>query len=182
MGSTTALGVVLAVVVFLIVGAVWNYIFGMALSLLVALAAAGFTFKYFYDKDQKELKKLLDPEEQVWPVPFPVAWGCIADVLKRSGVETGVSGRSNWRIVEEDDSRGYIHAKLTFQQALGAGQNTRLFAREIDLVAQLTAGESTTRVKLTYDIFSPSGAGMVRDLIAKNQNDFKAYVEVNKLP
>ena len=59
MSSTTALGVVLAVVVFLIVGAVWNYIFGMGLSLLVALAAAGFTFKYFYDKDQKELKELI---------------------------------------------------------------------------------------------------------------------------
>lgn len=182
MGSMTALGIFLAVVVFLLAGSIWNAIFGMSLSLWVALAAGGFTFKYFYDKDMESLKKLLEPEEQVWPVPYPIAWGCIIDVLKRSGVETGVSGRSSWRIVQEDDSRGYIEAKLTFQQMLGVGQNSKAFGREIGLVAQLTAQENTTKVKLQYQIFSPAGAGMVRNLIEKNQNDFRAYVEVNRLP
>lgn len=182
MGPMTALGAVLAVVAFLLAGSFWNYIFGMSLSLWVALAAGGFTFKYFYDKDMLSLRNLLEPQEQVWPVPYPVAWGCIIDVLRRSGVETGVSGRSAWRIVQEDDTRGYIEAKLTFQQMLGVGQNSKIFAREIGLVAQLTAEETTTRVKLKYEIFSPSGAGMVRDLIQKNQNDFKSYVEVNRLP
>jgi len=182
MGAMTALGAVLAVVAFLLAGSIWYYIFGMSLSFWVALAAAGFTFKYFYDKDMESLKKLLDPPEQVWPVSYPVAWGCIIDVLKRSGVETGVSGRSSWHIVQEDDTRGYIEAKLTFQQMLGVGQNAKNFGREIGLVVQLTAQENTTRVKLQYQIFSPSGAGMVRNLIEKNQNDFKAYVEVNRLP
>lgn len=95
----TALGAALALLAFLLTGAVWYQLFGMDLSFWVALAAGGFTFKYFYDLDQKDLKKLIDPPDEVWQVSYPVAWGCVSDVLKRSGVETGTSGRSVWTIV-----------------------------------------------------------------------------------
>jgi len=180
-GPTTALGALLAVLAFLLSGAIWYQLFGMDLSFWVALAAGGFTFKYFYDIDKKSLKQLLDPPDEVWQVSYPIAWGCISDVLKRSGVETGTSGRSNWTIVQEDDSRGLIQAKLVFNEMQGIGQSSKIVPREIHLTVQLIAEGTATRAKFEYQIMSPMGAGMVRKLIAKNQEDLRAYVEVNKI-
>ncbi len=181
MGPMTALGAALAVIAFLAAGTIWYMIFGMGLSFWVALAAGGFTFKYFYDLDQKSLTSLIDPPEQVWQVSYPIAWGCICDVLRRSGIDTGTSGRSVWTIVQEDDSRGLIQAKLAFSEMQGVGQRSQIVPREIHLNVQLTAAESATKVKFQYQILSPMGAGMVRKLIAKNQEDFRAHVEVNKI-
>jgi len=177
----TALGALLAILAFLLAGSIWYALFGMDLSFWVGLAAGGFTFKYFYDMDQKDLKKLLDPPDEVWPVSYPIAWGCISDVLKRSGVETGTSGRSIWTIVQEDDSRGLIQAKLVFNEMQGIGQSSKIVPREIHLTIQLAAEGAATRAKFEYQILSPMGAGMVRKLIAKNQEDLKNYVEANKI-
>ncbi|MBA4026682.1 MAG: hypothetical protein C0473_00420 [Cyanobacteria bacterium DS3.002] len=181
MGPKTALGAALAVVAFLLAGTAWYMIFGMGLSFWVALAAGGFTFKYFYDLDQKGLAQLLSPPVEVWPVSYPIAWGCICDVLRRSGIDTGTSGRSVWTIMQEDDSRGFIQAKLAFNEMQGVGQRSQIVPREIHLSVQLAAEGSATRVKFLYEILSPMGAGMVRKLIAKNQEDFRAHVEVNKI-
>lgn len=181
MGAKSGLGIVLGVLAFLVAGALWYQIFGMDLSFWAGLAAGGGTYWYLHKQDMEDLKKLLNPEEQVWPVRYPVAWGCISDVLKRSGVQTGVSGTSIWTIVQEDDARGFIQAKLIFSQVLGVGQNARTFPREIHLTIQLTSEGETTRVKMEYQMLSPSGAGMVRELIAKNQYDFRAYMEANRL-
>lgn len=181
MGPMTALGAALAVVAFLAAGTIWYMIFGMGLSFWVALAAGGFTFKYFYDLDQKSLTNLINPPDEVWQVSYPIAWGCICDVLRRSGIDTGTSGRSVWTIMQEDDSRGFIQAKLAFNEMQGVGQRSQIVPREIHLTVQLTAEGSATRVKFQYQILSPMGAGMVRKLIAKNQEDFRAHVEVNKI-
>lgn len=181
MGPMTALGAALAVVAFLAAGTIWYMIFGMGLSFWVALAAGGFTFKYFYDLDQKSLTNLINPPDEVWQVSYPIAWGCICDVLRRSGIDTGTSGRSVWTIIQEDDSRGFIQAKLAFNEMQGVGQRSQIVPREIHLTVQLTAEDSATRVKFQYQILSPMGAGMVRKLIAKNQEDFRAHVEVNRI-
>lgn len=63
----------------------------------------------------------------------------------------------------------------------GIGQSSKIVPREIHLTVLLTAEGSATRAKFEYQILSPMGAGMVRKLIAKNQEDLKAYVEVNKI-
>jgi hypothetical protein len=86
-----------------------------------------------------------------------------------------------WNVVNEDDSRGVIQAKLVFNQMLGVGQSARTFPREIHLSIQLTAEGESTKVKCDYEMLSPSGAGMVRELIAKNQYDLRAYMEGNRL-
>jgi len=181
MGAMTAIGIPVAILVFLIAGAVWYQLFGMALSFWVGLAAGGFTFKYFYDLDKKDLANTLNPPEEVWPVPYPVAWGSICDVLRGSGVDTGASGRSIWNIVHEDDSRGSIQAKLSFNQMLGVGRTKEVMAREIHLNVQLTAEGAATRVKCVYEVFSPMGAGMVKALVRKAQEDFKKHMEVNRI-
>jgi hypothetical protein len=180
-GAKSGLGIVVGVLAFLVAGALWYEFFGMDLSFWVALAAGYFTFRHFNTQDMNDLKRLLNPPEEVWPVRYPVAWGCIMDVLKKSGVETGVSGRSMWNVVNEDDSRGVIQAKLVFNQMLGVGQSARTFPREIHLSIQLTAEGESTKVKCDYEMLSPSGAGMVRELIAKNQYDLRAYMEGNRL-
>ena len=181
MGAMTALGIPIAIVVFLIVGAVWYYFLGMDLSFWAALAAGGFTFKYFYDRDKKDLADVLNPPEEVWPVTYPVAWGSVLDVLRGSGVDTGASGRSIWNIVHEDDALGSIQAKLSFNQMLGVGRTKEVVPREIHLHVQLAAEGAATRVKCVYQIFSPMGAGMVRSLVNKAQEDFKKHMEVNKI-
>lgn len=181
MGAMTALGIPIAILVFLVAGAVWYQLFGMGLSFWAGLAAGGFTFKFFYDLDKKDLARILDPPEEVWPVTYPIAWGCITDVLKGSGVDTGVSGRSVWNIVQEDDSRGFIQAKLAFNQMLGVGQTKQIVPREIHLNIKLTAEGTSTRVKCSYEVLSPMGAGMVKELVRKAQSDFRTYMEVNKI-
>lgn len=180
MGETAGLGIVLGVLAFLVGGALWYQAFGMANSFMAGLIAGGGVFGYFYWLDQKQLKDLLNPAEQVWPVPFQIAWGVILDVLKRSGVQTGVSGTSNWHVTQEDDSRGLIEARLSFQQMLGAGANARAFMREIALSIKLEPDGDKTKVKLNYQIQSESGTGMVRQLISKNQKDFQVHAIAQK--
>lgn len=75
----------------------------------------------------------------------------------------------------------WVAAKLSFSEMHGVGQRSQIVPREIHLSVQLTAENSATRVKFRYEILSPMGAGMVRKLIAKNQEDFRAHVEVNKI-
>jgi hypothetical protein len=179
MGPNGALAWVLAVVAFLVAGGVTS-LFGPGLSFPLACAAGFFTWKHFNDKDKAELATLLNPPEEIWPVSLPIAWGCISDVLRGTGVETGVSGRANWRIEKEDEARGFIQAKLAFNQSLGAGVNTKIVSREIHLIAQLSPEGDNTKVKCTYEIFSPMGTGIVRDLVRKAQIEFRCYVEANK--
>lgn len=181
MGPTVLIGIAAAIFAFLVVGTIWSNLIEQSMSGMVAITAAGFVFKYFWDKDKKELAALLNPPDQVWPVPYPIAWGCIIDVLKRSGVETGVSGRSVWQVMQEDDSRGFIQAKLVFNQLLGAGEHKSTVTREIHLVVQLAAEETTTRLHFEYQMLSPSGAGVARELIKKNQDDFRTYMESNRI-
>ncbi|MBU6454384.1 MAG: hypothetical protein KGS72_21630 [Cyanobacteria bacterium REEB67] len=178
MGPNGALAWVLGILAFLVAGGVAS-LFG-PLSFPVACAAAFFTWKHFNDKDKAELAGLLNPPEETWPVALPVAWGCICDVLRGTGIETGASGRANWQIQKEDEARGFIQAKLTFNQSLGAGANTKVVSREIHLTAQLMPEGDNTKVKCTYEIFSPMGTGMVRELIRKAQIEFRSYVEANK--
>jgi hypothetical protein len=179
MGPNGALAWVLAILAFLVVGGVTS-LFLPGLSFIMAGAAGFFTWKHFNDKDKTELATLLDPPEETWPVSLPIAWGCICDVLNGTGVETGVSGRAKWRIEKEDEARGFIQAKLTFNQSLGAGVNTKIVSREIHLTAQLTPVGDQTKVKCNYEIFSPMGTGIVRELVKKAQIEFRCYVEANK--
>ena len=181
MGPTILIGIAAAIFAFLVVGTIWSNLIEQSMSGIVAMAAAGFVFKYFWDKDKKELAALLNPPDQVWPVSYPIAWGCIIDVLKRSGVETGMSGRSIWQVIQEDDSRGFIQAKLVFNQLLGAGEHKTTVPREIYLVVQLAAEQASTRLHFEYQMLSPSGAGVVRELIKKNQDDFRTYMESNRI-
>lgn len=179
MGPNGGLAWVLGILAFLVAGGVTS-LFAPGLSFILACAAGFFTWKHFNDKDKAELAALLNPPEEVWPVSVPIAWGCISDVLNGTGVETGVSGRAYWKIVREDEVRRFIQAKLTFTQSLGAGANTKIVSREIDLIAQLEPEGDNTRVKCTYEIFSPMGTGIVRELIKKAQFEFRNYVEANK--
>jgi hypothetical protein len=74
LGPTILIGIAAAIFAFLVVGTIWSNLIEQSMSGIVAMAAAGFVFKYFWDKDKKELAALLNPPDQVWPVSYPIAW------------------------------------------------------------------------------------------------------------
>jgi len=142
--------------------------------------AAWFVYKYFEKKDDEDLKQLCNPPEETWPVRLPIAFGCVVDVLKSSGIAIGASGAHKWKPDKEDQERGIIEARLDFQEMLGGGASARTFARTIILKVELTPEDSNTRVKMQYEVFSPNGAGTVRELIARTQTSLRNNMEQNK--
>ena len=119
-------------------------------------AAAYFTYKYFEKKDKDVMAKLLTPPDQVWPVPLPIAWGTVKDVLCSTGVETRESGRQNWKMLQEDKSRGLLRGQLDFAEGVaGQGGEKAMAPRSIGLTVILSpdpAGSEGTKVKMSYQI------------------------------
>ncbi|MBS1994592.1 MAG: hypothetical protein JSS83_28965 [Cyanobacteria bacterium SZAS LIN-3] len=180
MGSTGALGLVLAVVGGFLVWVVTTSFLGYGLGFVVGAGAGSFIWKHFSDKDKNELAAILNPPDQVFAAPLPVVWGSILDAFHNSYVETGATGRAMWQVVGEDDTRGIIHAKIAFHQMLGAGASAASHPRSIDAQVILTGEENGTRVKCIYSIFSPMGAGLVRDAIVKVQSAMQESIQANK--
>jgi len=142
--------------------------------------AAWFVYKHFEKKDDEDLKQLCNPSEETWPVRLPIAFGCIVDVLKSSGIAIGASGAHKWKPDKEDQERGIIEARLDFQEMLGAGPSARTFSRSIILIVELTPEGDSTKVKMKYDVFSPNGAGTVRQIIERTQTSLRNSMEQNK--
>jgi hypothetical protein len=144
------------------------------------LLAGGFIWKHFDNKDKAELAEILNPPPYFFDAPLPVVWGSVLDVFHHSYVDSGISGRVMWQVVGEDDVRGVIRAKLTFQQLLGAGATARPFQRAIDVEVNLIGEEAGTKVISNYSIFSPSGNDLARDAVKKVQAAIKDSVIANK--
>ncbi len=144
-------------------------------------AAAYFTFKYFEKKDKAVLLKLMNPEPTVWPVPLPVALGTIKDVLATSGVETRESGRQNWKMLREDQSRGLLQGQLDFAEAIaGTGGQYAMAPRSIGLTAIMSQDPAGTRVKFTYQVFSQMGNHQIKKVIYETNKEFPRIMEINK--
>lgn len=142
--------------------------------------AAWFAWKWCIDKEKGDLEKLVNPPEEIWPVPFPVAWGTVKDVLGTSKVHTGTGGTSGWRVEKEDDSRGIIQAQLTFNEQLGGVTNIQIVPRTVEIQAILTAVGGTTKVQTAYRIFSPMNFERVRTIVAETQKELTEAAHRNK--
>jgi len=177
---TVITGWVLAVVAFFVAGGLSSGIAGPGGGLFVGGAAALWVWKYFDDKYKAELAALLSPPAEVWPLPMPAAWTCIKNVLAVAHVETGVSGVSNWHIQQEDTTTGTIQAQLNFQQALGSPTQPNILRRSITLNARLTPEGDGTKVEFSYQIFSPSGTGLVESVIKTTQASMTYEVNMIK--
>lgn len=153
---------------------------GNGAGLIGACVAAYFAWKHFDDKYKAGLKSLLNPPSELWPLSMPTAWSCVKDVLSTAHMETGVSGISNWRIVNEDNTKGVIQAQLSFQQALGSPTQPNIVARSIMLFALLYPEGDGTRVEIRYEILSPMGTGMVEQMIKTTQASLKHRVAIGK--
>ncbi|HIN67468.1 MAG TPA: hypothetical protein EYM95_22735 [Candidatus Obscuribacterales bacterium] len=142
--------------------------------------AAWFTWKWCTDKEKAELMKLLNPPEETWQVPLPVAWGTIRDVLDTSKVHTGTGGTSGWRVQKEDDSRGIIQAQLSFSEQVGGITNAQVLPRTVEIQAFLKADGGTTKVETHYQVFSPMNFEKVRMIVTETQKELSAAAERNK--
>lgn len=176
---TVITGYVMAVVAFFVVGGLVGAV-AFPLSLPAACAAAFFTWKYFNDKYKKDLDALLNPPAEVWPISMPAAWTALKDVLSVARVETGISGNSNWHITQEDNTRGIIQAQLKFNQALPNSAQPAIVPRAITMSAQLTPEGDGTRAEIHYEIFSPSGTGMVESVIQVTKSSIDYQVAIQK--
>jgi hypothetical protein len=177
----TVTGMVAAVVAFFVVGVAYDQLVEHSGTSFVAGAiAAYFAYQYFKKKDDQELEKLLHPPAEVWPVPLPIAWGSIRDVLDSAMVVTGSGGSSKWRVQKEDDSRGIMSAQLNFNQMLGGATSAQVVPRTIVCDVQFTAQGSATKVDITYQAVSPMGAGVVKQIIDETQKAFTASMNANK--
>jgi hypothetical protein len=177
----TITGMGAAAVAFIVVAVAWDQLMEHSpMSFVAGAVAAFFAYQHFKKKDDQELEKILHPPAEVWPVPLPIAWGAIKDVLDSSMVVTGQGSPSKWHVTKEDDSRGIITAQLNFNQQLGTATNPKLEPRTIVCDVQFTPEGSTTKVNITYQTVSPSGAGMVKSIIDQTQKGFTASMNANK--
>jgi len=153
---------------------------GFVETIVPGLFAGYFAFQYFKKKDDEELLQLLNPPAETWAVSLPVAWGCIKDVLDTASIATGVGGATSWRIQKEDDSRGLIQAQLNFQEQVGGPATGVVHPRSITLTAQVTPDTAGTRVEIHYQVFSPMGAGTVKQIIHSTQESIRRSLQAYK--
>lgn len=172
------LGMVLAAIAFIATAIFMDQLIarGFLETCIPGAIAAGLTYSYFAKKDAEELAKVLNPPADIWPVPFPVAWGCIRDVLDTATISTGVGGSSTWRIQREDDSRGLITAQINFNENLGG----QVYPRSIGANATLTAEGSSTKVAIQYQVFSPMGETTVKKIVEETHAAFQRTMIENK--
>jgi hypothetical protein len=170
-----------AAVAFIVVAVAWDQLMEHSpMSFVAGAVAAFFAYQHFKKKDDQELEKLQQPPAEVWPVPLPIAWGSIRDVLDSAMVVTGAGGSAKWRVQKEDDSRGIISAQLNFNQTLGSGTSSQVVPRTIVCDVQFTPQGSSTKVDITYKAVSPSGAGVVKSIMDQTQKAFTESMNANK--
>lgn len=177
---TVITGWLAAIGAFFLVLFIGSGFLGNGLGLMGACVAAYFAWKHFDDKYKAELAALVNPPSELWPVSMPTAWSCIKDVLSTAHMQTGVSGISNWRIIQEDNTKGIIQAQMSFQQALGSPTQPSIVSRSIMLSAQLYPEGDGTRVELRFEILSPMGTGMVEQMIKTTLASLKHRVAIGK--
>jgi hypothetical protein len=153
---------------------------GPGLAFVAAVFAGIYPYKHFEDKYKVELAALQNPPPEVWSLSLPNAWTCMKDTLALAHVESGVSGVSNWHILQEDTTRGSIQAELNFQQSLGSPNQPSIFKRTVQLNAILTPEGDNTRVEIHYSIFSPNGTGLVENVMKVTQAQMKHQVAITK--
>lgn len=168
------------IAVFLFVLIVGTGFLGPLFALLGAGLAGYYAFKYFDDKYKVELNALLNPPSELWQLRMEDAWLCLEDVLDTVHMQTGVSGISRWRVVSKDNNRGVLQAQIDFKQALGSPTDPKIFPRTVIMDAELRSEEDSTRVEIKYNIFSPSGNGMVTECIKTTQGSLRNRVAIAK--
>ena len=146
---------------------------GFLETVVPGVIAGYFVFQYCIDREMKELKETLNPPEETWPVPLPIAWGTIKDVLDTAKVTTGTSGTCGWKVQKEDDSRGLIIALLQWNEQVG-GMSGQILVRTVELTANLTPEGSSTKVKTEYKVFSPMNFNAVRQVVMQTQSQLTA--------
>jgi hypothetical protein len=142
-----------------------------------ALVAAWYTWRFYQRQYKQSLDELLNPAPWIAPVPLPVAFGCIKDMLQMSLVSMGSLPAAHWRITSEDETRALLVAAVSFQQTLGAGAIAHNFTRNITLVAQLTPVGANTEVKFNWQFVSPMGTGLVEQIIKEISVKLEEYMQ-----
>ncbi len=179
MGPTALLGIVMAVVAFLVAGGIANQFAG-PLSMPIACAAGFFTWKYFWDKDGNQMIALLNPPDKTWQANLPTAFGMIKDELDTYRFESPQAGLITYRVDATDDARGIIKAESNFSEHLGGAGHYVDAKRNISLQVQLIPEGSATRAVYKYQIFSPQGTGTIREVLRDTQAKLDGAVA--KLP
>lgn len=153
---------------------------GFLLTFVPGLVAAWWVWKVCTDKEKAELDTLMNPPEETWPVPLPVAWGTVKDVLDSAKVHTRHAGTSGWHVQKEDDSRGLIKAQLNFTEQVGGLTNAQMLPRTVEISVILKPDGSSTKVETHYQVFSPMNFNRVREIVSDTQKDLRQAASAGK--
>ena len=156
----------------------------IAQGFLITFVPGCFAFWWIWkkctDKEKQELDTIMNPPEETWPVPLPVAWGTIKDVLDSAKVHTRHAGTSGWRVQKEDDSRGLITAQLNFTEQVGGLTNAQMLPRTVEISAILKPDGSNTKVETHYQVFSPMNFNRVREIVSYTQKNLREAANKSK--
>jgi len=144
---------------------------GFLLTFVPGCVAAWFIWKKCTEKEKTEINQSLNPPPETWPVPIPVAWGTVKDVLESSKVHTRHAGTSIWKVLKEDDSRGIIQAQMSFTEQVGGLTNAQTLPRTVEVSIFLKPDGSKTIVETHYQIFSPMNSLRVKEIVDDLQKD-----------
>ena len=185
MNKWQTLGIVGGFFAFFVAAIIFNQLItsDTFMSLAVGAVAAFATYKFCDKKDRDERKALMNPDPQTWPVPLPVAWASVKDVLYTTGVETRESGKQLWKIQREDQSRGIIQAQLDFAEGLAGSMGQKeMVPRSIGLTVVLAPAneEAGTKVTFSYNVYSKVSIHTVKNVIRQTNSEFPKVMLANK--
>lgn len=185
MNKWQTLGIVGGFFAFFIAAIIFNQLISSDtfMSLAIGAGAAFATWKFCDKKDSSELKALVNPEPEVWPVSLPVAWASVRDVLYTTGVETKESGKQLWKIQREDQSRGIIQAQLDFAEGLAGRMGQKeMVPRSIGLTVTLSPAneDAGTTVRFSYNVYSRVSIHTVKNVIKQTNAEFPKVMLANK--
>ncbi len=146
---------------------------GFLITFVPCCVAAWWIWKKCTDKEKTEINQSMNPPAETWPVPLPVAWGTVKDVLESSKVHTRHAGTSIWKVLKEDDSRGIIQAQMSFTEQVGGLTNAQVLPRTVEVSIFLKPDGSKTIVETHYQIFSPMNSQRVKEIVDDIQADLR---------
>lgn len=150
------------------------------ISFVPGCIAAWFIWKKCTEKEVTEINQSLNPPTETWPVPIPVAWGTVKDVLESSKIHTRHAGTSIWKVLKEDDSRGIIQAQMSFTEQVGGMTNAQTLPRTVEVSIFLKPDGANTIVETHYQIFSPMNSQRVKEIVDDLQKDLLSAANKGK--
>lgn len=175
--NARVIGIVFGTLAFFAAGIIVNALgFPGNISLLSSCAAAYFTWRYYRNHDEAEIQQLLAGRQQLWQLPYPVAYGSIKDAIARVKIALPRGAVSSWSIVKEDDREGIIIALISMQERYSSIGHEFSVPVTVACKFKLEPDGESTKVMWDYEAHCPLATHRMRTAIYLLEQSLKHII------